>query len=139
MHFNDHNRSIDPARLGALLATPGVRWVSLQLAANPAAFAGHDVFETHARLADFADTAATVAALDLVICVDTAVAHLAGAMGRPCWVLLPVGCDWRWREGGQTSDWYASLRLFRQAAYGDWGPTLARVADELRAWTGGGA
>jgi tetratricopeptide (TPR) repeat protein len=138
-HFNDHNRSIAPARLRPLLEIAGVNWVSLQLAPNPEEFSPYAVLETRADIADFADTAAAVSALDLVICVDTALAHLAGALGRPCWVLLPVGCDWRWRVSGETSDWYPSLRLFRQASYGEWSPTIARVAGELRRLTKRGA
>jgi hypothetical protein len=134
-HVNDHNRSIDPDRLDPLLAVPGVRWVSLQLAPPPAAFAARDVFDARPHIADFADTAAAVAALDLVVCVDTAIAHLAGALARPAWVLLPVGCDWRWREQGETSDWHPTLRLFRQARYGDWAPTIESVAAALRSRT----
>ena len=69
---------------------------------------------------DFADTAALIANLDLVISVDTSTAHLAGAMGKPLLLLLPFNADWRWRATGRETDWYPQARLFRQAAPGDW-------------------
>jgi len=85
---------------------------------------------------DFADTAAIVSQLDLVICVDTAVAHLAGALGKPCWVLLPViDTDWRWGLEGNDTAWYPSLRLFRQAEGEDWHRTIGEVASALGQWT----
>ena len=81
------------------------------------------------ELADFQDTAAVVALCDLVITVDTSVAHLAGAMGRPLWVLLPFWPDWRWTLDRERSPWYPDARLFRQGADGDWEPVIARVAE----------
>jgi tetratricopeptide (TPR) repeat protein len=84
--------------------------------------------------ADFADTAALIAGLDLVISVDTAAAHLAGAMGKPCWVLLPaVGTDWRWLRRRSDSPWYPSMRLYRQLPGEDWAPVIARLAEDFRA------
>ncbi|MBF0561076.1 MAG: tetratricopeptide repeat protein [Alphaproteobacteria bacterium] len=82
-------------------------------------------------ITDFADTAAIIADLDLVISVDTAVAHLTGAMGRPVWVLLPFAPDWRWMRKREDSPWYPTMRLFRQAAIGDWGGVFARVKAEI--------
>jgi ADP-heptose:LPS heptosyltransferase len=74
-----------------------------------------------------------LACLDLVITVDTSIAHLAGAMGRKCWVLLPVIPDWRWMTKRPDSPWYPTLRLYRQTAANDWSEALKRVADDLRA------
>jgi ADP-heptose:LPS heptosyltransferase len=74
-----------------------------------------------------------VSQLDLVISVDTAVAHLAGAMGVPVWLLLPVGTDWRWQLNRDDSQWYPTMRLFRQQAYGAWQPVVARVGEALAA------
>jgi hypothetical protein len=83
---------------------------------------------------DFSDTAAMISALDLVVSVDTAVAHLAGAMGKPVWVLLPFHADWRWMLNREDSPWYPSMRLFRQNKTGDWDDVFQRVADELSGW-----
>jgi ADP-heptose:LPS heptosyltransferase len=82
-------------------------------------------------LTDFADTAAAISELDLVIAVDTAVAHLAGALGKPVWILLSHVHDWRWLRSRNTSPWYPTARLFRQSAPGDWTEAIARVAEEL--------
>jgi tetratricopeptide (TPR) repeat protein len=81
---------------------------------------------------DFSDTAACIRNLDLIISVDTAVAHLAGAVGRPVWTLLPFNPDWRWMLHREDSPWYPTMRLFRQPSFGDWGSVMARVADELK-------
>jgi hypothetical protein len=83
---------------------------------------------------DFADTAALIEQLDLVICVDTAVSHLAGALGKPVWLLLPCLPDWRWLLDRQDSPWYPTARLFRQAAAGEWAGLLDDVSSALRAW-----
>ena len=82
-------------------------------------------------LTDYAETAALIANLDLVVTVDTSVAHLAGALGKPVWILLPHAPDWRWQLGRDDSPWYRSARLFRQATAGDWFGPLNRVAAEL--------
>jgi len=83
------------------------------------------------RLKSFADTAAAIQALDVVVAVDTAVAHLAGAMGRPVCLLLPAVPDWRWLRDRTDSPWYPTMRLFRQAAAGDWETPLSELAAHL--------
>jgi Flp pilus assembly protein TadD len=130
-HSNDRRRSLPPDTVGALLAAPGVTFVSLQLGPRATEAALPDL---SARLSDYAETAALIANLDLVVTVDTSVAHLAGALGVPCWVMLPFAPDWRWQLGRDRSAWYASMRLFRQAAPGAWGDVVASVVSELAAW-----
>jgi ADP-heptose:LPS heptosyltransferase len=80
---------------------------------------------------DFADTAAIIDSLDLVITVDTSVAHLAGALGKETWLLLPKVCDWRWMVSRRDSPWYSSVRLFRQEIQGDWSSVVNAVKQEL--------
>jgi tetratricopeptide (TPR) repeat protein len=128
-HINDSNRSLDPARLAPLLAVPGVRFYSLQLGRSGRLPSG--VADLAPELHDFADTAAALDALDLLITVDTSAAHLAGALGRPVWTLLPFAPDWRWLERRDDAPWYPTMRLFRQSARGDWQGVIARVADAL--------
>ncbi len=86
------------------------------------------------ELIDFADAAALLSGLDLVITVDTAMAHLAGALGKPVWILLPHVADWRWLKNREDSPWYPTARLFRQAVAGDWASVIERVAGELQAF-----
>jgi hypothetical protein len=88
------------------------------------------------RQADLADAAAMIAALDLVITVDTAIAHLAGALGKPVWVLLPFSADWRWLRGRADSPWYPTARLFRQPALGDWAGLVTQVGNAVRPFAG---
>ncbi|MDR2212461.1 MAG: hypothetical protein LBE21_02395, partial [Pseudomonadales bacterium] len=88
-------------------------------------------------ISDFGDTAAAIEQCDLVISVDTAVAHLAGALGKPLWLLLPFIADWRWLLDRNDSPWYPTARLFRQRRRGDWDGVIAKVAEELLAWRGG--
>ena len=134
-HLNDRNRSIAFAKLAPLLSIPA-RFVSIQRdvrGEDSAALAGESrVTNVGAELENFADTAAVIALCDLVISVDTAVAHLAGAMGRPLWMLLPFAPDWRWTLDGETSPWYPTARLFRQTSLGDWDGAIARVGAELK-------
>ena len=87
-------------------------------------------------LADFEDTAAVIAGLDLVIAVDTSAAHLAALMGKPVWLLLAATPDWRWLRQRRDSPWYASIRLFRQTRRGDWRALLAEVSVALQAFRG---
>ena len=86
------------------------------------------------RIEDFHDAAAIVANLDLVISVDTALAHLAGALGKPVWILLPWAADWRWRAQGETTPWYPTATLFRQQRAGDWSGVLETVRAALTTW-----
>ena len=133
----DHERSIPFAHLAPLLALPGTRFVSLQkdvrTADADALERCADILDLRNDLRDFADTAAIIAQLDLVITVDTAVAHLAGAMGKPVWVLLPRVPDFRWLLDRDDSPWYPSARLFRKAGMDTWDALIARVAAELAA------
>ncbi len=134
-HLNDRNRSIAFAKLAPLLSIPA-QFVSIQhdvRAEDSVALAGENrVTNVGAELENFADTAAVIALCDLVISVDTAVAHLAGAMGRPLWMLLPFAPDWRWTLDGETSPWYPTARLFRQTAIGDWDGVIERLGVELK-------
>lgn len=131
-HRNDRNRSLPARALLPLLAVPGVRLISLQTG-DAAQFLEGGLESPMAGVRDFADTAAILANLDLVIAVDTAVVHLAGAMGVPAWLLLPYAPDWRWLLDRTDSPWYPSLRLFRQPRPGDWGTVLGTVAAALKA------
>jgi tetratricopeptide (TPR) repeat protein len=136
-HNNDHNRSLALSQLTPLLALAGVEFVSLQrdlrdtdravLAKFPA------MLRLDEALADFADTTAIIEQLVLVISADTAVAHLAGALGKLVWILLPFVGDWRWLTGRDDSPWYPTARLFRQSALGDWDSVIARLVAELAA------
>lgn len=136
-HRNDHNRSLAGlAALRSLWTVSGVSFVSLQREPDQASAltADQPILSLGAELRDFADTAAVISLLDLVISVDTAVAHLAGALGRPCWVLLPaMGTDWRWLQRRDDSPWYPGvMRLFRQTDPRDWTSTVATLAEALR-------
>lgn len=135
---NDADRSVPGLNLLApLWDVPNVRFISLQKGAgedeagNPPS--GLPLIPLGSRISDFADTAAIVASLDLVICVDTAVAHLTGALGKPCWVLLPYyKQDWRWLIGRADSPWYPGvMRLFRQTEMGNWKTVIAEAAAAL--------
>ncbi|MCP5195517.1 MAG: tetratricopeptide repeat protein [Gammaproteobacteria bacterium] len=134
-HQNDHNRSIAANLFARLLDVKSCSFVSLQidtLSEERETFAGHGNFlDVSGDLSDFAETAAVVANLDLVIAVDTAVVHLAGALGRPAWVLLPFAPDWRWLLERDDSPWYPTLRLFRQPAIGDWVSVISMVQQQL--------
>ena len=127
----DRRRSIAPDLLAPLFALPGLQFFSLQKdgPAPPEHFALMDFM---GEMEDFADTAALIANLDLVISVDTSVAHLAGALGKPVWLLDRFDACWRWLVGRHDSPWYPGLRLFRQPQPGDWTSVLAEVASELR-------
>lgn len=129
----DARRSIPPGLLAPLLGTPGVRFVCLQAgeARDAARRAGLPLLDVMEGVRDFADTAARLADIDLLITVDTAIAHVAGALGRPVWLLSRFDGCWRWLEGREDSPWYSSARLFRQPAPGDWKSVIDTVAGEL--------
>src|SRR6202000_1371406 len=133
-HKNDHNRSISLQALLPVLELDA-SFVSLQKDPRPADQAvlqeRNDIVDLTAHLTDFVETAALIDCLDLVITVDTSVAHLSGALGRPTWILLPDTPDWRWLLDRDDSPWYPSVRLFRQDGDHDYAPVLDRVRDEL--------
>jgi hypothetical protein len=121
-----------------LLWTPGVTWVSLQKgpAADQLSRLSRDVivWDGSSGDSDLAETAALVATLDLVISTDTCVAHLAGAMGKPVWILLPHLGDWRWMQEVETTPWYPTARLVRQETPGGWAGVVKRVIRDLAAF-----
>lgn len=125
----DYKRSLDPRLMAPIFAVPDIAFVSLQPG-------GHcdGVLDIESGLTDFAATAALIDVLDLVITVDTAVAHLAGALGKPTWLLLPAIPDWRWQLDRNDSPWYPSMTLFRQSRHGHWEAPIAELAARLRAW-----
>jgi hypothetical protein len=134
-HVN-RQRSVALDQLAPLAAIPGVSLYSLQKdpdaeAAGTAARLG--IADLMASVVDFADTAALVAQLDLVISVDTSTAHLAAAMGKPVWLLSRHNGCWRWLTDRQDSPWYPSLRIYHQERPGDWAPAIGRVAADLAA------
>jgi tetratricopeptide (TPR) repeat protein len=141
IHKGDHNRSIPLHSLLGLLKLP-IQIVSLQKELH-----GDDqsVLDAHKAqiahfgpvLTDFSDTAALASLMDVVVSVDTSVAHLAGALGRPTWILLPYIPDWRWLLDREDSPWYPTVRLFRQASPGEWGDVIARVASALSEFAAG--
>ena len=135
IHQNDRYRSLPASALTPLLGTPGVQFFSLQKERRQGDDAwlpvGSTLIDLSPELHDFRDTAAAINALDLVISVDTVVAHLAGALGKPCWLLLPSNADFRWLREGQRSPWYPTMRLFRQQRLGDWEQVIDRIRDSL--------
>ncbi|MFC4160924.1 tetratricopeptide repeat protein [Chitinimonas lacunae] len=134
-HINDYNRSATLAEFVALAELPGIRFYSLQKGpvAEQASYPpeGWDIESLSAEINDFSDTAAIIQNLDLVICVDTSVAHLAGALGKQVWMLLPSYGDWRWGYQGSTSPWYPSMRIFRQTREQDWPELIEQVRQAL--------
>jgi len=136
------NRAIPLDLLLPLLDQPGLTWVALHkevreqdqpllATTRMATFLGDSQ-------ADLADTAAMIATLDLVITVDTVIAHLAGALGKPVWILLPFSADWRWLRDREDSPWYPTARLFRQTQVGDWAAVVEQVRAALKTWHAGG-
>ena len=136
----DRRRSLPLSALAPLSGVPDVQFVSLQkgpAASQAPAPSGFDLLDLTAGLQDFTDTAALIANLDLVISVDTSVAHLAGALGRPVWLLSRFDGCWRWLLDRDDSPWYPSLRLFRQPQPGDWPSVIVAVRRALKDWVAG--
>ncbi|MBF0133365.1 MAG: tetratricopeptide repeat protein [Magnetococcales bacterium] len=136
-HLQDRHRSMTAMQFSQLLNVAGITLVNLQKEASQeeitllSAKGKNRWVDFRSELHDFADTAAAIMALDLVITVDTAVAHLAGALGQPVWVLLPAVADWRWLLERPDSPWYPTMRLFRQTSLGDWPTVLTHVLEQL--------
>jgi hypothetical protein len=130
----DRRRSIAPERLVSLFELPGFQFFSLQKE-GPKAPCAFNLTDLMDEMEDFADTAALIANLDLVISVDTAVAHLAAALGKPVWLLNRFDACWRWLREREDSPWYPSLRLFRQPKAGDWDSVIEKVRVELAGWS----
>ena len=136
----DRLRSMKVGTLLPLLRTPGFTWISLQKGEAAEQLQGlpDDVFvrDGSSQERDLAETAALVATLDLVVTTDTCIAHLAGAMGKPSWVLLPHLADWRWMQETETTPWYPTARLLRQRTPEDWAGVVERTIGELRGFAG---
>jgi hypothetical protein len=129
----NRRRSLALKDLAALGELPGVALYSLQRgeAAAELKEAPFPVMNLEEEAGEITDTAAMMESLDLVITVDTLTAHLAGALGRPVWLLLPYAADWRWMEDAERTVWYPTMRLFRQRVRGDWAGVIERVAREI--------
>lgn len=130
--WSKQSRSCPGAALAPLQAVTGVCFISLQKDPPPADAAALELTDWMEEIGDFADTAALVSSLDLVISIDTAVAHLAGALGKPVWLLLPFDGEWRWLLERGDSPWYPTASLFRQRHPGDWGQVMTEVTAALR-------
>ena len=128
-HQHDAYRSVSFDTIEPIIC-PGASWYSLQVG-EPGAFGNHGI-DIGAGLIDWIQTAEAVGAMDLVISVDTSVAHLAGALGIPCWLMLQYAPDWRWLQRGAATPWYPAHRLFRQPTPGDWGPVIDEVKVALK-------
>lgn len=135
-HRNDRNRSLPLEAMLPLLRQTDVDFYALQVGERASDIAAtgltNDLIDLSPRLTDFAETAAALDQLDLLISVDTSVVHVAGAINRPAWVLIPYAPDWRWGLESDTSPWYPSVRLFRQPKSGDWETVLENIAKALR-------
>lgn len=134
-HLSDKRRSLTFNQLLPLFRNGRVTWISLQKWApqdvRPEIPAGVDWLDWTEELSDFADSAALVSQLDLIISIDSAMVHLAGALGRPVWMLDRFDNEWRWLRQRNDSPWYPTLRIFRQASFGDWGPVIEAVGTAL--------
>jgi len=136
-HINDHNRSIKLSMLVPLCNIPGIRLFSLQIGAASSQLkdcSDLNVVDLTHEIKDFADTAGLIESLDLVVSVDTATAHLAGALGKPVIILIPFSPDWRWFLDREDSPWYPSAHLLRQPAPGDWEPVIEKLVEMVSNW-----
>jgi Tfp pilus assembly protein PilF len=130
-HYNDRNRSIPLVELNPLLNKNNVTFFSLQKEKRPGDLLPPSVTDFSVELTDFAETAAFIENLNLVITVDTSIAHLTGAIGKPTWLLLPFVTDWRWLLDRDNSPWYPTMRLFRQRGLGNWKEPVEAIARML--------
>lgn len=133
--LNDYNRSVEGfAMLYPILGVPGIQWLSLQVGKRAS-----ECPESMPRITpkDFADTADAIAGLDLVITVDTSIAHVAGAVGVPVWIMVAMSHDWRYPREGQTTPWYPSARLYRQTKRQQWADVIGQIAYELDLYVNG--
>ena len=139
VHKGDRHRSVPLTRFAGLAAVPGITLYGLQKGPGSEQLvdglgAGLGVIDLGARTEPgMEDAAAALLALDLLVSVDTALVHLAGAVGAAAWVAAPFAADWRWGREGEATHWYPTVRLFRQPAPGEWGPVFDRLAAELAA------
>ena len=135
-HERDTLRSIDLRELAPFFDIEGVSFFSLQMGGAEAKISELNLQEhikdMSGQLTDFAATAGIIAQLDLVISIDTSVAHVAGAIGQPVWMMLPTAADWRWGRAGDTTPWYNSMRLFRQQSRGDWSDVVMGIRSRLQ-------
>lgn len=129
-HTEDFKRSIDFEALSPIFEIDGVSFVSLDFSDSNHEMPSN-IIDVSAHISDFADSAALVDSLDLVISVDTSTVHLAGALGKQCWAMIPFVPDWRWSLKEDTTPWYDSVRLFRQPKRGDWASVIGRIKTEL--------
>jgi tetratricopeptide (TPR) repeat protein len=136
-HKNDRNRSVALSQLEKII-TPSITWISLQKEVRDADRSTLDaigrIHHFGDQLVDLLDTAALCEHCDLVISVDTSIAHLAGTLRRPVWLLLPFAVDWRWLQDRDDSPWYPTMKLYRQQQIGDWEGVVQRVSADLQAW-----
>lgn len=141
-HSDDRFRSCPVNWFATLFDVPGVDFHSIQWGPRATELAPHlarkNVVSLTDKLTDFGETAALIEQVDLVIAIDTAVAHLAGALGKPVWTILPFGGEWRWLFRREDTPWYPNMRLFRQRILGDWRPVFQRMAAALTQMTGAG-
>lgn len=130
-HYNDHNRSLTPESFRDFQLPANIRAFRVQPDARSSQASPFPLFDPDIDLTDFTATAQWLEALDLVITVDTSVAHLAGGLGVPVWILLPYAPDWRWGTNGETTNWYGAARLIRQTKPNDWISVLHRIQKML--------